>query len=282
LLQDYDGLKNPNDKFVYIDIQQRQDVLADLASKRFEFLALRDNLKYILKHIEDFENDDGTPAVREQVAKQFDDAVAAVNTMEREASLCVRDAMKCSFTTFEVGKFSVPKLAKKTEDDLIVRGQALVNQDPLAVMLRNSLPDAPSQRGYDTAFAVGGGDSLPGPGKDRIRNSLPTPEQLGFDTAEKFFLSRNSNQPFAAKGAAIAKADPRVEKLRAPATDAFFLLGFDIATGLFGDPALGGQGDTAMGPGKQKIRDSLSPQAKLGFDASMKLHLGPPPLPRGQ
>ena len=280
LLQDYDGLRNPNDQFVYIDIQQRQDVLADLASKRFEFLALRDNLKYILKHIEDFQNDDGTPAVREQVAKQFDDAVAAINTMEHEASVCTRDPMQCTFTTFEVAKFSVPKLAKKTEDNLITRGQALVNQDPLAVMLRSSLPDAESQRGYDTAFAVGGTDSLPGPGKDRIRNSLAGPEQLGFDTAEKFFLERNSNLTFATKGAVIAKADPKVAEARSLGPDAFFALGFDIATGLFGDPALGGQGDTVMGPGKQRIHDSLSAHGKMGFEASMKLHLGPPPLPR--
>ena len=280
VLQDYDGLRNPNDQFVYIDIQQRQDVLADLASKRFEFLALRDNFKYILMHIEDFQNDDGSPAVRDQVAKQFDEVVNAINTMQHQASVCVRDPMQCTFTTFEVAKFSVPKLAKKTEDELTHRGLLMVSQDPLAVVLRDSLPDEESRRGYDTAFAVGGTDSLPGPGKDRIRNELAGSEQPGFDTALHFFLERNRNQPFALNGAAIAKADPKVAAARLLGPDAFFTLGFDIATGLFGDPALGGQGDTVMGPGKQKILDALSAHGKAGFAASMKLHLGPPPLPR--
>lgn len=280
LLQDYDGLRNPNDKFVYVDIQQRQDVLADLAKRRFEFLALRDNLKYILGHIEDFQNDDGTPADRDRVSKQFDDAVNAINTMQNEASVCTRDPMQCTFTTFEAAKFDLPKLTKKTADELTTRGQALLDQDPLAVMLRNSLPDAESQRGYDIAFAVGGNDSLPGPGKDRTRNSLPGPEQSGYDTAERFFLERNSNLVFASKGAVIVQATPVLSKARSTGPDAFFALGFDIATGLFGDPALGGQGDTLMGPGKQKIHDSLSSQGKLGFEASMRLHLGPPPLAR--
>jgi hypothetical protein len=84
-------------------------VLADLASKRFEFIALPDNLEYILKHIEDFKNDDGTPAARDQLSKQFDDAV--INSMEREAA-CTRDPLQCTFTTFEVAKFDLPKLAK--------------------------------------------------------------------------------------------------------------------------------------------------------------------------
>src|SRR5581483_6821314 len=232
VLQDYDGLRNPNDQFVYIDIQQRQDVLADLAAKRFEFLALRDNFKYILKHIEDFENDDGTPAVREQLAKQFDDVVNAINTMQHQASVCVRDPLQCTFTTFEAAKFSVPKLAKKSEDLLIDRGIVIVSQDPLAIVLRNSLPDAESRRGYDTAFAVAGGDTAPGPGKDRQRNLLPAAEQPGFDTAVSFFVARNASQPFAMKGAAIANADPKVAASRALGPDAFFVLGFDIATGL--------------------------------------------------
>jgi hypothetical protein len=147
-------------------------------------------------------------------------------------------------------------------------------------MLRNSMPNAESQRGYNVAFAVGGGDDRPGPGKDRIRNSLPETEQLGYDTAEAFFLERNSNLSLLRRGAVIAVADPKVAAARSGGTDAFFMLGFDIATGLFGDPALVGQGDILWGPGKQKIHDSLNATAKTGFAVSMTLHLGPPPLPR--
>jgi hypothetical protein len=114
LLQDYDSLKNPNDQFVYIEIQNRQDVLEDLAKKRFEFLALRDNLKYILRYSDDFQNSDGTSVDRDKLSKDLDEVVDAINTMQREASVCVRDAKQCSFTKFEVGKFSIPVIKKKT------------------------------------------------------------------------------------------------------------------------------------------------------------------------
>jgi hypothetical protein len=112
LLQDYDSLKNPNDKFVYVEIQNRQDVLEDLAKKRFAFLALRDDLAYILKHSEDFQNADGTPVVRETLLANFDEVVGAINTMQKEAAACTRDAQQCSFTKFDVAKFSVPTLRK--------------------------------------------------------------------------------------------------------------------------------------------------------------------------
>lgn len=50
-------------------------------------------------------------------------------------------------------------------------------------------------------------------------------------------------------------------------------LGFDIATGIFGDPALGAKGNTATEPGSLKIRDGLSAAGQRGFNASVALHL---------
>jgi hypothetical protein len=280
MIQDYDSLKNPNDKFIYLDIQNRQDVLEDLAKKRFEFLTLRDDFKYVLSHIEDFQNADGTSVDRDKLSKDFDAVVGAINTMQREASACTRDAGQCTFTNFEAAKFAVPKLAKGTEDTLFLRGDVIVNRDPLAVMLRASLPDAESRRGFNTAFGSSSGDTLPGPGKDRERDALPSAERAGFNTAVSYFLMRNNSLESAAKGAAIALQVPKVAEGRVAVPDAFFSLGYDIATGLFGDPALGGEGQTAMGPGKQKVLDSFNASGKRGFEASMKLHLGPPPLPR--
>ena len=110
LLQDYNSLKNPNDQFIYIEIQHQQDVLEDLAKKRFEFLALRDDFKYILKHSDDFQNADGTSVDRDKLSKDFDSVVDAINTMQREASACTRDAKQCEFTKFDVAKFNVPVL----------------------------------------------------------------------------------------------------------------------------------------------------------------------------
>jgi len=99
-------------------------------------------------------------------------------------------------------------------------------------------------------------------GDARARNS---PAASGLEAQCRAYL--------AAKGAAIAESDPELAAARAAGTDALYRQGFDIATGIFGNPALGAQGNTAMGPGSQRIRDSLSAAGQRGFDASVKLHL---------
>jgi hypothetical protein len=122
-------------------------------------------------------------------------------------------------------------------------------------------------------MAAAEGNTAPGPGKQRIRDSLPVAEQGGFDTAVSFSLQRNRNAKFAATGAAIAQADPVVAQARQSDNDVFYWLGFDIASGIFGDRALGALGNTATGPGSAGIRDALIPAAQRGFNASADLHL---------
>jgi hypothetical protein len=159
---------------------------------------------------------------------------------------------------------------------LAAKGEAIANEDPLAVELRNQQPEGPVRRGFDIGMAAAEGQTLPGPGKDRIRDSLSPAEQEGFTTAVSFSLERNRNAKLAATGAAIAKVDPIVAAARTAGRrrlDVLYGLGFDIATGIFGDPALGAQGNTATGPASLKIRDSLSAAGQRGFDASVKLHL---------
>jgi len=62
-----------------------------------------------------------------------------------------------------------------------------------------------------------------------------------------------------------------------------FWLGFDIATGIFGDPALNALGRKSMGTGSEKIRSTSSDgehvllptdEVGKGFDASVAFHLG--------
>ena len=113
LLGDYKDLRSPNDAFNYYKIRTQQDVLADLARKRFEFLALRDDIKYILHHSDDFVNSDGTDVDRDALSRQFDDVVAELNTMEDQASDCASDPSKCHFSTFDTSKFKLPMLRKK-------------------------------------------------------------------------------------------------------------------------------------------------------------------------
>lgn len=163
---------------------------------------------------------------------------------------------------------------------LVARGEALTNQDPLAVALRDGLQDAPSRRGFNIGMAAAEGQTFPGPGKQAMHDALTLLEREGFATAVSFSLERNRNLEFATKGAGVARADPVVKAalLRQPA--GLHQLGFEIATGIFGDPALGAQGNTVTGTGSLKIRDSLSAAGQIGFDAAVKLLLGPPPLPR--
>ena len=175
-----------------------------------------------------------------------------------------------------------PAAATVDPDALAARGEEVANQDPLAAELRGREPDASSRRGFDIGMAAAEGHTLSGPGKQRIHDSLTPPEQRGFTTAVLFSLERNRNAALAARGAAIAKVDPIVSEARQSdrrgaktvESDVFYRLGFDIATGIFGDAALGAQGNTATGPGSMKIRSSLSSPSRRGFDASTAFHLG--------
>src|SRR5258707_1089398 len=96
-------------------------------------------------------------------------------------------------------------------------------------------------------------------------------------TAAVTTASAQTADALAARGEALAQADEIVGAARTAEDDVFYWLGFDIAMGIFGDPALGAQGNTAVGPGSLGIRDSLSPAGQRGFNASVKLRLGQAP-----
>jgi hypothetical protein len=149
----------------------------------------------------------------------------------------------------------------------------LSNEDPLSIELRKRQPDSEARRGFDIGMAVAEYDTLPGPGKDAIGAALPLAEQSGFATAVTFSVERNRYKDLAAVGAHIAEVDPVVASARTANPSVFFWLGFDIAAGLYGDPALGAAGNTAEGPGSNAIRDSLDPDGQAGFRAAVYLFL---------
>lgn len=157
--------------------------------------------------------------------------------------------------------------------DLAPRGAEIARMDPLATEFRNQHPDGPARLGFDIGMAAAEGQTAPGPGKQKIHDSLNPSEQGGFADAVAFSLERNKNIDAAKKGAIIARADKMVAVLRAAETDVFYRLGFDIATGIFGDPKLGAAGNTATGPGSLAIRNGLSVAGQRGFDAAVKFHL---------
>jgi hypothetical protein len=179
---------------------------------------------------------------------------------------------------------AVPQIDGAWRSEKAARGQMLASLDPLAMELRNAIPDGKGRNGFDYGMAVAEGDTANGPGKQAIQSALDPDEQFGFGLAVQFSIDRNANADLAARGAAIAQADPDVAAVRdaanalaqvaAPDAPPFYKLGFDIGTGLFGDPALGGVGNTAMGPGSLKIRNSLAPgHEQSGFDDAVKFHL---------
>ena len=85
-------------------------------------------------------------------------------------------------------------------------------------------------------------------------------------------LDRSELDHLAELGVAIARADYQVMNARRASSDPVIRFGFDVATALFGDPALGSQGSTVLGPGSWNIRASLEPAAQPGFDASASYH----------
>lgn len=166
-----------------------------------------------------------------------------------------------------------PKLPPiEDHDGLVARGEAIANEDPLAMQLLDQQPDNSSRLGFDIGMAVAEKQTAYGPGKQRTHDALPADERAGFRAAVDFSLERNANAELAAIGATIAASDPPDAAARNVEEDVFFRLGFDIATGLFGDPALGAIGNTLTGPGSLKIREALSAAGQRGFDAAVAFH----------
>jgi Lamin Tail Domain len=168
---------------------------------------------------------------------------------------------------------AAPGLEAQCRAELATHGEEIASRDPLTAELRRRTRNEASLRGFDLGMAVAQNDTLPGPGKQRIHDALTGVEQSAYDAAVSFLLQRNKNAELAATGAAIAAQDSVVAKARTADSDVFYALGFDIATGIFGDPSLGARGNTAVGPGSLGIRDGLSSLAQRGFNGSVALHL---------
>lgn len=171
-------------------------------------------------------------------------------------------------------KPAIPVLDEAWRVEHAARGEALVNLDPMALALRDQWQNAEKVRAFNIGMAVAEGQTALGPGKQAIHDALAVSEQRAFEMAVWYSIDRNANAALADIGAAIANADPAVAEARTGMSDPFYWLGFDIASGLFGDPALGSVGNTEMGPGSTRIRDGLNPaSAREGFNDAVKFHL---------
>ena len=159
-------------------------------------------------------------------------------------------------------------------DQLAASGATIASEDTMLAEFRRRQPEGAIRRGFDVGVAATGSDQLWGPGKQRILDALKPAEQEGFKVATSFVMDRNRNAQSAATGAAMADSDPLVAKARTSDPDVRYWLGFDIASALFGDPALGSEGSKSTGPGSERIQAGLSAPAQRGFIASTKFHLG--------
>jgi hypothetical protein len=158
-------------------------------------------------------------------------------------------------------------------ETVMVRGEVIAANDAMAGELRNRTPEGPARRGFDIGLGIWDGNTAPGPGKQRYHDALTRPEQQGFDVAAAYALPRNKYATLINVGSVIAGADQEAAAARAVEADPFYWLGFDIASGLFGDPAAGSEGSKAIGAGAIGIRNALNAAAQRGFNASVALHL---------
>jgi hypothetical protein len=156
-------------------------------------------------------------------------------------------------------------------ENLIAKGETLANEDPLAILLRDQ--PGHSRLGFVIGLAAAEKQTLPGPGKDTLRESLALADRESFQQAVDYSLDRNSSLEFAAKGAVVVKLDQAVADARSLLPLSVAWLGFDIATGIFGSLALGALGHTLEGPGSDTIRNHLSPHGQKGFKAAVAFHL---------
>ena len=161
------------------------------------------------------------------------------------------------------------------------KGRAIADANYLVAAIRASEPDGAQRTGFDIGMGVWQGHTADGPGKQAFAKSLTPAEQAGFADAATFSLQWNNNAEFAARGAAIAMRDPAVAAHRAKArgtppagiSAALYWLGFDIATGIFGDPKLGAQGNTVIGTGSERIRATLGRDGQSGFNDSLAFNV---------
>lgn len=166
-----------------------------------------------------------------------------------------------------------PIINRLLDDDIAGRAAVLIKGDTLFAAARELLASDAERQGFDIGVKASFGQTQYGPNKQALHDTLASAEQRGFRTAVSLALDLNRHKALADVGAEIARTSENLLAARTAEPDVRFWLGFDIATGIFGDRNLGAQGNTQSGPGSLGIRNGLSPAAQRGFNAAMALHL---------
>ena len=165
---------------------------------------------------------------------------------------------------------AVPVIAQNL-DGLAASGEVLAAADPRSEELRGRLDEA-GQRGFDIGMGVAENHTLAGPGKQSMGEQLPADQQSGYFAAVLFSVTRNANATAANVGARIAQTEPALANGRRAEDDAFYALGFDIATGLLHDGGSNSLNEAAQRLGARTVHGSLTGATLRGFEASAGLH----------
>ena len=158
---------------------------------------------------------------------------------------------------------------------LAAKGADIVSADALLSQMRDLEREGPRRDGFFIGVAIAADQTLWGPGKQAMLDSLPDMEKPSADRSAHLVVTRNANAKFYADGVRIAEQETRAEiiAVRSAEPAGYYTLGFDIAAGIFASIARGGAGLTAPNPGTISIRNSLRTPGIRGFDAAMSLYM---------
>jgi hypothetical protein len=261
--------KPPN----YIDLQNQMDVLSFCARQRNIIWTGLNAVDYIFANPSQFEI--GADKFNIEVLVTYRAALEAdLLAVKKAASQAVDHPRDAAMPALAAKPLPMPKRREGEEDTMVVLGEAMANADPLIAALRDAQPAGDCRRGFYVGLVVEAKNSAWGPGSQSFKDGLNGAEQIGFAIAAALCIQRNSNAEVAAKGAAIIKVDAELAAARArDQPPGLSWLGFDVGTGIFGDPAKGAIGSTVMGPGAETIRTSLDADGQRGFDAARALNV---------
>lgn len=269
------------------DLQKQKDVLIACAKLRSQVMDRLNLLEYMTDplHMNEFQMQAGDA---DKLAKLHAEVSLDADMIQEAASFAIDNAKQAvepetyahtnkgmpnyCLTVFHPS--DLPKRCEGEESTLDMVGEGMANADPLIGAIRDAQPVGACRHGFYVGLATEAKNTAWGPGAQSIKDGLDGAAQVGFAIGVAYCLQRNNNIDVAVRGAAVIKADPAVAAVRALEQPAgLYWLGFNIGTGIFGDPTLGALGNTLMGPGSERIRASLDAEGQRGFDAARDFNL---------
>lgn len=96
LLDEYNGLKLPNDNLNFIDQEQQTDCLLFNSRLLGDFNTLVNDIDFIRQHLDRFHNPDGSPPDDAALQQARQQCLAIIDQLTRAISACTRDATTCT------------------------------------------------------------------------------------------------------------------------------------------------------------------------------------------